>query len=46
MEEYRRILMNAIDVAREGFWEENTARDPLALVSAYIVGVERDGDGL
>ena len=46
VEEYRRMLMNAIDVAREGFWEENTARDPLALVSAYIVGVERDRDGL
>lgn len=46
VDEYRRTLMNSIDVAREAFWEQNQARDPLALVSVYIVGEQRTWDGV
>ena len=39
IEEYRQMLLKAIDEACEVYKEQNQSRDPLATISKYIVGL-------
>lgn len=39
VEEYRQMLLKAIDEAYEVYKEQNQSRDPLATISKYIVGL-------
>lgn len=44
VDEYRQMMMKLIDEARESYWEQNQTRDPLTLISAYIVEMEMEND--